>query len=215
MTSALYQEAPPRGFEGAKATAARIDDVLTGVNISAAGVKRGKFVARDTAAERSCKVLSTVAMGAPRSMMGLVLREVSIEPADPAQYDVLSVMRVGYAWVIVEDAFAIGGALYVRCVAGGAEVAGSVRATQDGTDCVRIPGYFLSSGDAGDLGLIFFNLNGQEAEASGSLPLAPADGVQGDILVHNGTAYVRLPKGTDGQVLKMVSGAPAWAADAT
>jgi hypothetical protein len=215
MPSALYQETPPRGFEGAKATAARIDDVLTGVNISSSGVKRGKFVARDTAAERSCKVLSTLATGAPRSIMGLVLREVSIEAADPAQYDVLSIMRVGYAWVIPEDAFEIGDPVFVRCVAAGAEVAGSVRASADGTDCVRIPGVFLTTGDAATLGMIFFDLGCIEAEAIGGLALAPADGVQGDILVHNGTAYVRLAKGTDGQVLKMVSGAPAWAADAT
>lgn len=36
----------------------------------------------------------------------------------------------------------------------------------------------------------------------------------GDILYHNGTSYVRLPKGTNGQVLTMVNGLPAWA-DAT
>lgn len=42
-----------------------------------------------------------------------------------------------------------------------------------------------------------------------------ADGVAaGDIMWYNGTAWVILPKGTDGQVLKMVSGAPAWATDA-
>lgn len=37
--------------------------------------------------------------------------------------------------------------------------------------------------------------------------------VAGDILVHNGTGFVRLAKGTDGQVLKMVSGSVAWGAD--
>lgn len=37
----------------------------------------------------------------------------------------------------------------------------------------------------------------------------------GDILVHNGTKYVRLAKGTDGQVLKMVSGSVTWSTDAT
>lgn len=43
-----------------------------------------------------------------------------------------------------------------------------------------------------------------------------ADGnAAGDILFWNGTAWTILPKGTDGQVLKMVSGAIAWAADAT
>lgn len=37
--------------------------------------------------------------------------------------------------------------------------------------------------------------------------------VAGDILVHNGTGFVRLAKGTDGQVLKMVSGSVAWGTD--
>ena len=33
----------------------------------------------------------------------------------------------------------------------------------------------------------------------------------GDVLYHNGTNYVRLPKGTDGQVLTLASGVPSWA----
>lgn len=40
------------------------------------------------------------------------------------------------------------------------------------------------------------------------------DGTEGDILVFTAQGWAKLPKGTDGQVLKMVSGAPAWAADA-
>ena len=38
----------------------------------------------------------------------------------------------------------------------------------------------------------------------------PASGAKGDILYHNGTSYVRLPKGTNDQVLTMVNGLPAW-----
>jgi hypothetical protein len=53
----------------------------------------------------------------------------------------------------------------------------------------------------------------------GSVSLAPtilpAAYVAGDLLVHDGTRFVRIAKGTDGQVLKMVSGSVAWAADAT
>lgn len=32
----------------------------------------------------------------------------------------------------------------------------------------------------------------------------------GDLAYYNGTAWVRLPKGTDGDILTMVSGVPAW-----
>jgi len=35
----------------------------------------------------------------------------------------------------------------------------------------------------------------------------------GDIMYYNGTDYVRLAKGSDGQVLKLASGVPSWAAD--
>jgi len=40
----------------------------------------------------------------------------------------------------------------------------------------------------------------------------PASGARGDILYHNGTNYVRLPKGTNGQYLKIGANDPAWAA---
>lgn len=40
------------------------------------------------------------------------------------------------------------------------------------------------------------------------------DGTAGDILVFTAQGWEKLPKGNDGQVLKMVAGAPAWAADA-
>ena len=39
--------------------------------------------------------------------------------------------------------------------------------------------------------------------------------VSGDIIYGNGTdSWTRLPKGTDGEVLKLASGVPSWAADA-
>ena len=35
-------------------------------------------------------------------------------------------------------------------------------------------------------------------------------GTSGDILYHNGTGFVKLPKGTNGQILTLVNGLPAW-----
>lgn len=247
-----------------KATSTRFEDVVSAVNASASGVQVGKFVTRDTSAERLAKVMSTLAHGAPRAIMGLVLREASLEDTLGliAQYRTMSLMRVGEAWVECEDAFAIGDPVFVRCVVAGAEVAGSVRATADSTDCVRIPGVFLTAGDAGDYGIIQFNIGtlsatddasdvsdsldthiadtsaAHAASAIGFTPAGaiaatdvqaalveldaekiaiPASSVAGDILYHNGTSYVRLPKGTAGQVLKMNAGAtaPEWATDAT
>jgi hypothetical protein len=44
--------------------------------------------------------------------------------------------------------------------------------------------------------------------------LTSTGGAAGDLLVHNGTKWVRFAKGTDGQVLKMVAGDVAWDTDA-
>lgn len=41
--------------------------------------------------------------------------------------------------------------------------------------------------------------------------IALASQAAGDIMVYNGTDWVRLAKGTDGQVLTMVAGSVAWA----
>ena len=43
--------------------------------------------------------------------------------------------------------------------------------------------------------------------------IAMGSDARGDIMYHNGTSYVRLAKGTNGQVLKMGANDPAWGAD--
>tara|TARA_R100001530_G_scaffold115111_1_gene82064 strand:- start:333 stop:1028 length:696 start_codon:yes stop_codon:yes gene_type:complete len=58
--------------------------------------------------------------------------------------------------------------------------------------------------------------------AAGGLPDNTVDGgnlamgsdAAGDVLYYNGTDYIRLAKGTDGQVLTLASGVPTWAAAA-
>ena len=44
--------------------------------------------------------------------------------------------------------------------------------------------------------------------------IALGSDASGDIMYYNGTDYVRLAKGSDGEVLKLASGVPSWAADA-
>lgn len=59
--------------------------------------------------------------------------------------------------------------------------------------------------------------------AAGGLPDNTVDGgnlamgsdAAGDVLYYNGTDYIRLAKGTDGQVLTLASGVPTWAAVAS
>jgi len=43
--------------------------------------------------------------------------------------------------------------------------------------------------------------------------IAMTSDARGDMMYHNGTSYVRLPKGSNGQVLKMGANDPAWGAD--
>jgi len=44
--------------------------------------------------------------------------------------------------------------------------------------------------------------------------IAMGSDASGDIIYYNGTDYARLAKGSDGEVLKLASGVPSWAADA-
>ena len=53
------------------------------------------------------------------------------------------------------------------------------------------------------------------ANAVNGTHIAMGSDVAGDTLYYNGTDYVRLPKGTDGEVLTLASGVPSWAADST
>jgi hypothetical protein len=83
-------------------------------------------------------------------------------------------------------------------ISGDANIAGEVQTTKiaftDGDDAMTIT----------DTGLVEFN-TGFNVGSDAS----------GDILYHNGTKYVRLAKGTDGQSLVLSSGIPAWVTTST
>ena len=83
-------------------------------------------------------------------------------------------------------------------ISGNANVAGEVQTTKiaftDGDDAMTIT----------DTGLVEFN-TGFNVGSDAS----------GDILYNNGSKYVRLAKGTDGQSLTLASGIPAWASGAS
>jgi cytoskeletal protein CcmA (bactofilin family) len=64
---------------------------------------------------------------------------------------------------------------------------------------------------------MIFHVNGSNAITIASSLIAEFHGgfnvgsdASGDILYHNGTKYVRLPKGSDSQVLTLMSGIPSW-----
>jgi len=53
------------------------------------------------------------------------------------------------------------------------------------------------------------------ANAIDGTHIALGSDAAGDVMYYDGTNYVRLAKGSDGQVLTLASGAPSWAADST
>ena len=55
-----------------------------------------------------------------------------------------------------------------------------------------------------------YGTGSRQVDLNGRYIENPASGAAGDILYHNGTSYVRLSKGTDGQILTMVNGLPGW-----
>jgi len=53
------------------------------------------------------------------------------------------------------------------------------------------------------------------ANAVNGTHIALGSDAAGDVMYYDGTNYVRLGKGTDGEVLTLASGVPSWAADST
>lgn len=79
----------------------------------------------------------------------------------------LSVLEEGEIWVKVEagEVPAVAGAVRVRAVAAGAEVAGAFRVAADGTDCILLPhSRWRSAINADGLALLFLDLRGPVAD---------------------------------------------------
>lgn len=82
-----------------------------------------------------------------------------------------NVRRSGLTWMRVEEAVQPGDRVLVRCVASGAEIAGSLRKTVDASDCKDISDraeYMSSTSGAGEV-LLAYNLDGLAGVASGEL----------------------------------------------
>ena len=71
----------------------------------------------------------------------------------------------------------------------------------------------ISTGNPLSSGSALVSLLGSVVHWADADPRILPVGQAGDVAYHDGTEWRRLPKGTDGQVLKLASGIPAWAAD--
>jgi hypothetical protein len=67
----------------------------------------------------------------------------------------------------------------------------------------------LGLGDAATTSASAYATAAQGTTADAAVP-SPASPANGDILIRSGGAWNRLPKGSDGQQLQLVSGIPAW-----
>lgn len=72
----------------------------------------------------------------------------------------MPVMRRGRIWMVIENAFTAGDRVLARVIATGDEKLGAARAgSTDSGDAFQVPGaQLMTSGDAGDLGIVELNL---------------------------------------------------------
>lgn len=93
-----------------------------------------------------------------RLAAGLSVYDPMREPGAYAQYERLSVLKRGRAFVSAEAAVTEGQPVYVRFVATGGEVRGALRGAPDASDCALLPGARWASTTTG-AGLAVINLN--------------------------------------------------------
>jgi len=77
----------------------------------------------------------------------------------------------------------------------------------DGTN-----GQFLSTNGSGTLSFASVSI---AANSINGTHIALGSDAAGDVMYYDGTNYVRLAKGSNGEVLTLASGVPSWAADST
>lgn len=142
--------------------------------------------------------------------------------ADYAIGDRVLVAQEGVAvWVAVEEAVSAGSQAYVRFASNSsltqkgafldnASVTGGAATAAPLPNC-----RFITSSAGAGFAAVLLNLPGSMLGLAGE-PVDPAGLVTGSILYRSAAGkWVVLPPGSDGQVLKLASGVPTWAADAT
>jgi len=158
-----YTQDPAVAFPGQPADTGFKDDISTVVE-EATGIAPGLGVVRGTADGQAALPAADFEDSA---FLGVSVRTHKARAdgavADNENYEdkaSMPVRRRGRIWVVVEDAFTAGAAVFVRHTAGGAgEVPGNFRTDDDTAAASDITGArFVTSGDAGALGLIELNL---------------------------------------------------------
>ncbi len=131
-------------------------------NTDAAGLPAGRFVVRDVTDINSIRV--PVLTG---EVTGLLIEGVSIwlpsrEPQDPeyAEFDMVSVLRMGRIWMVAEDAVTITDQVFVRFASGGGGTElGTVRSDADTATAVAQPRCRFLSVTTGALELVLVEVS--------------------------------------------------------
>jgi len=90
-----------------------------------------------------------------------------------------------------------------------------------GANSVGITELNVSDGNSGQMlstngsGTLSFADASIAANAVNGTHIALGSDAAGDVMYYNGTNYIRLAKGSNGEVLTLASGVPSWAADST
>ncbi len=155
---------PARALPGMLADSAP-RDILSGIVDAASGVAPGRFAVRTAGGNFAGAHPS--ATFAAAAALGLVLHQhharTPTSDSNNEVYDDESefpFLRHGRAWCVIEDAFDAGDALFVRFATGsGGTSLGALRTDADTASAVAVTGLrVLTSGGAGDLGLVEINL---------------------------------------------------------
>ncbi|MFM8473277.1 MAG: hypothetical protein ACKOBV_07145 [Candidatus Kapaibacterium sp.] len=95
------------------------------------------------------------------------------------------------------------------------DITGGASYSQTVTNQLLSSSYALYAKNAGSVGIADVSVTTAKIanNAVTGAKIALGSDATGDMMVYNGTDYVRLPVGTNGQVLKVTSGSPAWGAE--
>lgn len=126
----------------------------------------GKFVRLD--GEAKCRLPGEAAHVTGGLRGGFAVRDLAREQTlagvtEYKEFDAVSIMRKGRVWVTVEDAVAVGGAVFIRVTTVGGDTVGNVRSDAD-TDMMvdratQLAGAkFLTDAGAGELAQVEFDL---------------------------------------------------------
>lgn len=165
MPQTTVTSAPAKAHPGMLADGKVPHDVISARVDRAAGIAPGLGVVRTANGDFAGELPTATFLAAAFLGISVHSHKALLDPSsdDNEVYEdeeTMPVLRHGRVWVEVEDAFSAGDAAFVRFEAGaGGTQLGAIRTDADTASAVAVTGLrLLTSGGAGDLGLLEVNL---------------------------------------------------------